>query len=76
VITYVQSAYRHFKPVAAWGDGEQLLANAGVDTAGAGVALSAKANKAFAKAVLADLAAHRHWDRAATHPTRLAERKI
>ena len=32
VITYVQSAYRHFKPIAAWGDGEQLLANAGVDS--------------------------------------------
>ena len=25
VLTWVQSAYRHFKPIAAWGDGEDLL---------------------------------------------------
>ena len=25
VITYLQSAYRHHKPIAAWGDGTELL---------------------------------------------------
>jgi catalase len=74
--TYVQSAYRHFKPVAAWGDGAQLLANAGVDATAPGVAVSVKANKAFAKLVVANLAAHRHWDRAATHPTRPTEQAV
>ncbi|MCU1359840.1 MAG: catalase [Ilumatobacteraceae bacterium] len=73
VNTYVQSAYRHFKPIAAWGDGGQLLGIAGVDPNGAGVVTSEKANKAFARLVIASLAAHRHWDRAATHPTRLTE---
>jgi catalase len=73
VNTYVQSAYRHFKPIAAWGDGVQLLTNAGIDPTAAGVVVSEKASKAFAKLVVASLAAHRHWDRAATHPTRLTE---
>ena len=30
VITYVQSAHRHFKVIAAWGDGAGLLTNAGI----------------------------------------------
>ena len=70
VITWIQSAYRHFKPIAAWGDGLQLLANAGVTTDAPGVVVSQKPNATFAKAVMASLAAHRHWDRAAPHPTR------
>lgn len=69
VITWVQSAYRHFKPIAAWGDGEQLLTNAGV-AQGPGVVLGQRVNSAFTKDLLASLEVHRHWDRAATHPTR------
>jgi catalase len=74
VITWVQSAYRHFKPIAAWGDGDQLLANAGIGE-GPGVVVSPRANSAFAKAVLGSLEAHRHWERAATHPTRTTSEK-
>jgi catalase len=70
VITWVQSTFRHVKPVAAWGDGDQLLVNAGIDTASPGVVVAARCNAAFAKKVLASLAVHRHWDRLATHPTR------
>ncbi|MCU1367620.1 MAG: putative catalase, partial [Ilumatobacteraceae bacterium] len=75
VVTWLQSAYRHFKPIAAWGDGDQLLTNAGIPTDAPGVLVSPKANTAFAKAVVASLAAHRHWDRAATHPTRALNNK-
>jgi catalase len=70
VITWIQSAYRHFKPIAAWGDGAQLLANAGVPSDAPGVVVSQKANSTFAKAVIASMSVHRHWDRAAPHPTR------
>lgn len=56
VNTYGQSAYRHFKAVAAWSDGVQLLANAGADAAAAGAVVSDKADKAFAKLVVASLA--------------------
>jgi catalase len=75
-LTWVQSAYRHFKPIAAWGDGEDLLVNAGIDVAGPGVAIAPKANSKFAKSVVADLSVHRHWERAATHPTRDPEQAV
>ncbi len=70
VITWIQSAFRHFKPIAAWGDGIELLASAGVPLDAPGVVTAQKATAGFAKAVLASLSAHRHWERAASHPTR------
>jgi catalase len=70
VLTYVQSAFRHFKPLAAWGDGSELLTGAGIDTAAPGVLAAEKANRTFAKDLLASMAVHRHWQRADTHPTR------
>jgi catalase len=69
-LTYVQSAFRHYKPLGAWGDGEQLLTNAGIDSDEAGVVIADKANKAFTKAVVSSLQVHRHWDRGGPHPTR------
>lgn len=71
-IVWIQTTYRHCKPIAAWGDGSQLLANAGVPDGAAGVAIAQKANNTFAKAVLAAIGKHRHWARLATHPTRVA----
>ena len=70
IITFVQSAYRHCKPVAAWGDGADMLSSAGIPDGAAGVVSAAKANKSFAKDVIASLRVHRHWDRLAPHPTR------
>jgi catalase len=70
VLTYVQSAYRHFKPIAAWGDGEELLAAAGIATGSPGVTVAGRVTKAFGNALLADLSTHRCWDRADAHPTR------
>jgi catalase len=76
VLTYVQSAFRHFKPLAAWGDGAELLAGAGIAADAPGVLTVEKANRTFAKDVLASLAAHRHWQRADTHPTRAVTEDI
>ena len=70
VLTYVQSAYRHYKPIGAWGDGDQLLLNAGIDTTAPGVAVTAKANRAFAASIIDALAVHRHWARGPEHLTR------
>jgi catalase len=69
-MTYVQSAFRHYKPLGAWGDGEDLLANAGIASVEAGVVVAEKVNKAFTKALVASLGVHRHWDRGDDHPTR------
>ncbi|HEY0520001.1 MAG TPA: catalase [Ilumatobacteraceae bacterium] len=76
VITWIQTAYRHFKPIAAWGDGEQLLTAAGVSASAAGVVVGDKANKAFTNSLITALTAHRHWDRAAVHPTRTTEQAV
>jgi catalase len=75
VVTYVQSAYRHFKAIAAWGDGVELLAAAGIDPDEAGIIVVDRASKGFASSVVAALGAHRHWERAGVHPTRPAEER-
>ena len=72
VLTYVQSAYRHFKPIAAWGDGAELLQTAGVLSDAPGVSIADKASRAFTKMIFDDLSKHRHWERAGVHPTRTA----
>jgi catalase len=69
VLTYVQSAFRHYKPVGAWGDGAELLANAGIDTAAPGVVVADKPARQFATSLVDALAVHRHWERGAAHPT-------
>jgi catalase len=70
VITFIQSAYRHFKPVAAWGDGADLLAVANIGADEPGVVVGERPNSAFIQSVASALAVHRHWDRVTTHPTR------
>ena len=69
VLTYVQSAYRHYKTIGAWGDGAELLQVAGVAADAPGVVVSDRPNRAFAKDLVAALSVHRHWDRAGVHPT-------
>jgi catalase len=70
VVTYVQSAYRHHKPIAAWGDGVDVLTAAGVDDGAPGVVVAERAAKRFAATVIASMSVHRHWERAGVHPTR------
>ena len=72
VITWVQSAFRHFKPIAAWGDGTDLLEAAGIPLDAPGVVVSERGTKTFARAVIDSMALHRHWERADVHPTLIA----
>jgi catalase len=74
VINWVQTAFRHYKPIAAWGDGALVLSNAGVAADAPGVAVTQRATQQLAKALITELAAHRCWDRAKRHPTRPAGR--
>jgi catalase len=69
--SYIESAYRHHKTLAAWGDGVELLNRAGAGVEEAGVVASERSTDAFAAEFLSELAKHRHWERVATHPTRL-----
>jgi catalase len=70
VQTYVQAAYRHFKTIGAWGDGSELLAATGCDVDADGVVVAEAPDSTFADSFVAAMARHRHWERAATHPTR------
>jgi catalase len=76
VINFVSEAYKHCKPIAASGEGVDLLASLGlVDSEAAGtrsgkllnelgvVALLGKPDDAFNKAFIDAIKAHRHWAR-------------
>ena len=61
----LQEAYRHCKPIAAWGDGTQVLADAGIATDAPGVSVSDDSDRAFANELVAAVGLHRVWERAA-----------
>ena len=70
-ITYVQSAYRHHKPLAAWGDGAELLTAAGIATDDPGVVTRRARHQDLRQGRCSTaMAVHRHWERAGVHPTR------
>jgi catalase len=64
-LAYLQEAYRHHKTIGAWGDGDAVLAHAGIPTDAVGVATSAAADAALVGSLLDGLGRHRHWERAA-----------
>jgi catalase len=72
VATYVQAAYRHMKPIAAWGDGVEVLESAGIAASAPGVFGDEKVNRTLTRSLLDALGRHRHWDRADPHPTLVA----
>jgi catalase len=60
---FVQEAYRHLKPVAAWGEGVEALAAFGIPDDVPGVVTAPNADAAFAAALIEALGWHRHWNR-------------
>ena len=65
-VDYVREAFRHAKPLGALGDGAGLLAAAGVGGPGArvpGVSVAQQPSE-LGQGFMADMTAHRHWDRA------------
>jgi catalase len=63
----VGEAFRHYKPIAAWGEGRDVLAACGVASDAEGVVTGASANRAFAKDLIDAVGWHRHWGRALPH---------
>lgn len=64
LVTLLQEAFRHCKPVAAWGDGVAVLQQAGISADDPGVLVSDDVDKKATAALLAALGMHRVWDRA------------
>jgi catalase len=60
----LQEAFRHCKPVAAWGDGVAVLELAGISPDGPGVLVADEVDRKSTAALLAALGMHRVWDRA------------
>jgi catalase len=60
----LQEAFRHCKPLGAWGDGAQVLRYAGIDTDAPGILLTEQVDEAAATALTTALGLHRVWDRA------------
>jgi catalase len=63
---------RHFKVLGGWGDGDQVLRAAGIDTTAPGVICAPKAAPAYLEKLLTAIRLHRAWDRATgtSQPTR------
>jgi len=59
----LQEMFRHAKPIAAWGDGADALAAAGIDVKAPGIIVSSTATAAQRKELLTALGLHRVWDR-------------
>jgi catalase len=64
LMVLLQEAFRHCKPVAAWGDGVAVLELAGISPDDAGVLVADDVDKKSIAALLAALGMHRVWDRA------------
>jgi catalase len=62
--TLLQEAFRHCKALGAWGDGAQVLTDAGIDTAAPGVLIGKKADADLTAMLLDAVGRHRAWDRA------------
>jgi catalase len=54
-------AYRHHKPLGAWGEGAAVLEACGCD--GVGVVVAEAADADFASALIEAIGQHRHWER-------------
>ncbi|MEV5967015.1 catalase [Kribbella sp. NPDC051952] len=55
--------FRHCKVIGAWGDGDQVLTAAGIDTSAPGIVLGETVAKAYTADLFAALGLHRAWDR-------------
>jgi catalase len=56
-------AFRHYKTLAAWGEGRAVLDSCGIADGSEGIVTSAKATREFTTKLISAIAAHRHWDR-------------
>ncbi len=56
-------AFRHYKPIAAWGEGRDVLAACSIPSDAAGVVTADRATRSFAKDLITAIGWHRHWDR-------------
>ncbi len=59
----LSEAYRHYKTIAAWGRGIEVLDAVGIPTGAPGVVTSVKPGRTFAQDLIESIGWHRHWER-------------
>jgi catalase len=64
LVLLLQEAFRHCKPVGAWGDGTAVLEAAAIGTSDPGVLVGDSVARPFNDALFAALGMHRAWERA------------
>ena len=64
LVVLLQEAFRHCKPLGAWGDGTSALEAAGIDVDSPGVLVTEGVDKSFTDALVSAVGLHRVWDRA------------
>jgi catalase len=61
-------AYRHYKTIAAWGDGTKVLKAVGIPVDAPGVVVSSKHGRIFTQDLIEAVGWHRHWERTPASP--------
>jgi catalase len=56
-------AYRHYKPIAAWGAGVSVLENAGISIDAPGVVTATSPSRTFSAGLVEAIGWHRYWER-------------
>lgn len=64
LVLLLQEAFRHCKPIAAWGDGTAALRAAGIPLDAPGVLVADKMDRKFTTALAKAVGLHRVWERA------------
>ncbi|MGI8880598.1 MAG: catalase [Jatrophihabitans sp.] len=64
LVLLLQEAYRHCKPIGAWGNGAETLAAVGIPLDAPGVLIGKTVAKTFNDQLFAAMGLHRAWDRA------------
>jgi len=64
LVVLLQEAFRHCKPIGAWGSGTAVLEGAGIGLDGPGVVTGITVAKAFTDQVVGAVGLHRVWARA------------
>ncbi|MGY4646807.1 catalase [Mycobacterium sp. URHB0021] len=64
LVVLLQEAFRHCKPLSAWGDGTAALIAAGIGLDAPGVLTADKVDRSFTNALARAVGLHRVWDRA------------
>ena len=58
-----QEAYRHHKPIAAWGRGREVLDAFGIPLDANGVVVDERVDNGFGESLVESMGWHRHWER-------------